>query len=110
MKIFLATAVLQSIQITVFVSLYSFISCKIIYSQISKLLAPVIASIPFNPLKLALTGKLVEPRVDRVLFVTHGGFPRTRIFDLSFMRSFDEKRKKSELMIVTLSSCMVSLQ
>lgn len=64
-----------------------------IYSQISKLLAPVIASIPFKRLKFAFTGKLSEPSADNILFVTHGGLPITRICPLSRIKGF-EKRKK----------------
>lgn len=45
----------------------------------SKLLAPVIASMPFSPLKLAFMGRLPEPEADNVLLVTHGGLPITRI-------------------------------
>ena len=50
-----------------------------LYSQISKLLAPVIASIPFKSLKFVFMGMLSEPRADNVLLVTHGGLPITRI-------------------------------
>lgn len=55
-----------------------------IYSHISKLLAPVIASIPLRPLKFLLTGMLAESRLDNVLLFTHGGFPATSIRSLTF--------------------------
>jgi len=61
-------------QIVLFVCLYSPISFKIIYSQISKLDEPVIASIPRKPLKLVLGGRLK----DNSEFVAQGGFPMTK--------------------------------
>ena len=75
-KIFRATVVLQSIQITLFVFLYSPSNFKIIYSQISKLEVPVIASIPRSPLKFCFVGKLLV----WLELLTHGGFPITRTF------------------------------
>ena len=45
----------------------------------SKLLAPVSASIPFNLLKFAFWGKFVEASIDKVLLVTQSGLPTTRI-------------------------------
>ena len=45
------------------------------YSAISKLLLPVIASMPLKPLMLDLFGRLLPSIVPMPEFVTHGGFP-----------------------------------
>ena len=69
----------------------------IIYSEISKLLFPVIASIPRILSKFFLSGKLSLPRAESSEFVTHGGFPTKRIFSFSEINSFifGRERKKS---------------
>lgn len=57
-RMFLATDVLQSIAIVLFVFLNAFNIFNIIYSQISKFEAPVMASVPDSPLKFVFSGKL----------------------------------------------------
>ena len=94
-KTFLATDVLHNIAITVFVFLKSSINFKIIYSQISKLLAPVIASVPDNPLKFVFSGKL---KFNSEL-VAQGGLPTTNTLSLLNSDLFILYLKKSSLMI-----------
>lgn len=104
MKTFLATDALHSIAIVAFVPCNDAISCKIMYSHISKLLAPVMASMPFNPLKFIFTGVLSEAKLDNVLLLTHGGFPTINKWSFSFAIVFKSKVKKSAFTIRTRES------
>ena len=81
-----------------------------IYSQMSKLLAPVMASMPFKRLKLDFTGELSERKMESALFVTHGGLPMINIPDGSRIKDFKENEKKSALIIFTLLSWIVFSQ
>ena len=72
---FRATDVLQSIAIATFLLTDFSINFNIIYSHITKLLAPVIASVPLNLLKFSFSGKLKFNSE----FVAQGGFPRNNV-------------------------------
>ncbi len=101
LKMFLATEVLQSMAMTVFVPLNSSTMHQMMYSQMSKLPSPVAASMPLRFLQFDFAGWLAEPRAESMLVVTQGGLPRTRICLWSFARFLREKEKKSALTIWT---------
>ena len=85
---FLATDVLQSMAILTFFPSDPSISFRMIYSQISKLLAPVSASVPLRPLKLTFCGRLNF----RFAFIAQGGFPIKSVSSLRcFVTSYEKK-------------------
>jgi hypothetical protein len=70
---------------------------SIIHSEMSKLLFPVIASRPVSRRPFSFFGRFEEPSTPSPAFVTHGGFPTTRIGSGSAPMARDQSTsKKSE--------------
>src|SRR3989442_15881247 len=68
-----------------------------IHSDMSKLDFPVRASIPRRLSMLDFAGRFVLPREPRAAFVTHGGFPKTRMGSGSVPTRADQSVSKKSL-------------